>query len=209
MGHEVEELEDGEDYGKHSEDGVVAPRRCGILWMDDEVHGCPSVENPVVDGILEDVEQWHGVVGELVDEKSLEFTLDVVTKAHADKKLLVEAEVWVFSVDLLAEEDEKKCNEDGSTILDKEDSGPRHLRAQIFEDKSHFWLLNVVAQLLGLVAEGHSWFLSLDFKSDSVDIQFLVGLFEELLSEVIDQVSSIGSKLADLSTLSINDVDVD
>ena len=72
--------------------------------MQKEVVAAETHQDPVVSGVLEDVEEWHRVVGESVDEESLELSLDVVPKDHNETNFLTEIVRFRFTIDLLLEQ---------------------------------------------------------------------------------------------------------
>lgn len=50
--------------------------------MKKEVHGSDSQKHPIVSTVFENVEEWHGIVGESMNKKSFQFTFAVMAQNH-------------------------------------------------------------------------------------------------------------------------------
>ena len=61
--------------------------------MQEEVHVDKAKEEPVVETILEEVHERHGVIRESVNEQSLKFSLHVVSNHHCKAKFLIKDEL--------------------------------------------------------------------------------------------------------------------
>lgn len=85
----IEELKEEECNANTSENVIIGPSRWCIERVHEEVHIQNTAYEPIVEAILEQVEERHGVVGETVNEESLVFSLKVVAHNHSNTKLLV------------------------------------------------------------------------------------------------------------------------
>jgi hypothetical protein len=94
-----------------------------------------AAEDPVVSGVLEDVEEGHGCIGEAVDEEGFEFALGEVQDdedhgeelgggGRGDVDAVVVVEVWADQVD-------EGVDEEGAEVLDEEDGAPGYLGAWV------------------------------------------------------------------------------
>ena len=85
--HELEEAEGGEeDHGG----AVASPGWWSIIRMQVEVHGSKAEQEPIVETILEDVEEWHRVIRESVNKECLQFSLGIMTEDHSEANFLIE-----------------------------------------------------------------------------------------------------------------------
>lgn len=88
-------------------------------------------EQPVVGGVLEDVEERHGGQGKAVDEEGLELALDKVQHDHPKGQGLQGRGAIVEGgqrVDVRAEVVEERVDEERAEVLDDEDGTPGDLR---------------------------------------------------------------------------------
>lgn len=88
-------------------------------------------EQPVVGGVLEDVEERHGSQGEAVDEEGLELALEEVQHDHPEGQGLKGRRAIVEGgqgVDVRTEVVEEWVNEERAEVLDDKDSTPGDLR---------------------------------------------------------------------------------
>ena len=69
--------------------------------MQQKVNGAEAHEYPIMRAIFENIEEGHGVIGEAVNEESLELTLDVVSEYHGEAEFLVECVRLAFAINLL------------------------------------------------------------------------------------------------------------
>ena len=96
-----------------------------------EVGDQDAGEEPVVSGVLEDVEERHGGQREAVDEESLELALDKVQHDHPKGQGLQGRGAIVEGgqrVDVRAEVVEERVDEERAEVLDDEDGTPGDLR---------------------------------------------------------------------------------
>ena len=70
-------------------------------------------------------------------EHCLKLTLHVVQYDHEGAELLVQCQLGVLAVDLLAESDQEDSHDDRPSVLNVKDRIPADLRAQIFEIECH------------------------------------------------------------------------
>jgi len=135
----VKELKEEECNAKTSENVIIGPGRWCIERMNEEVHVQNTAYEPIVEAILEQVEERHSVIRETVNEESLVFSLKVVAHNHGNTKLLVIGKGSFFSVNLFLEHDKKKSNQNGSEILNNEYSLPGNLSSEILKYKCNFF----------------------------------------------------------------------
>ena len=133
----VHELKDTEKGCGTVVDFVGGPSRGCVVGVQEEVHGEEAEEAIVVEAVLEDVGEGHGRAGETMHEHSLELTLCVVQNDHEGAKLLVERQLGVLAIDLLAERDQEDGHDNRSRVLNVKDRIPADLRAQIFVIECH------------------------------------------------------------------------
>lgn len=96
----------------------------------DEVGAQGAGDGPVEEAVLEDVEEGHGVGGELVDEERLVLALDKVQHNHAEREPLGLRHVAIsVLVQVGASGDDGGVDEDRAEVLDDEDSLPANLGA--------------------------------------------------------------------------------
>ena len=57
--------------------------------MLEEVHVQASKDQPVVETVLEHIEEWHCVEGESMNEKGFKLSFNIVTYDHSDTQLLI------------------------------------------------------------------------------------------------------------------------
>jgi len=98
-----------------------------VEWVKHEVHSTDSKKNPVMETILEHVEEWHGVIRKPVNKESLELPLHVMNKDHGKPYLLTEVILEGLAIDLLLEHNKKCGNQHWPKILDQEHQLPRDL----------------------------------------------------------------------------------
>lgn len=85
-------------------------------------------KGPVEEAVLEDVEDRHGIGRELVDEGSLELALDEVSNNETKGEPLgIGHGLVAASEDVGSGGDNGDVEEDGTKILDEEDSSPGNL----------------------------------------------------------------------------------
>lgn len=58
---QIEHLKKQEDACKDIEHCVICPGGWSVVWMQIEVHSQESKQSKVVEAILEDIEERHGV----------------------------------------------------------------------------------------------------------------------------------------------------
>ena len=107
--------------------------------MEEEVHCANAKEDPVVETVLEHVEERHGVVRESVNEKGFEFSFQVMNEDHGEPNFLAEVVLEGLAIDLLLKYYEKCGNKHWTKVLNKEHKLPRNLQAQVLKNKSD-WL---------------------------------------------------------------------
>lgn len=129
---EVGEL--AEDVQSH---GRVGQERRGVgvcgwrVGRVGEVCDQDAGEQPVVGGVLEDVQERHGGEREAVDEEGLELALDEVQHDHPERQGLQGRRALVEGrqgVDVRAEVVEERVDEERAEVLDDEDGTPGDLR---------------------------------------------------------------------------------
>lgn len=120
------------DGGAHGvNDGLVGRggERGGAV---DEVGAQQTRDGPVEEAVLEDVEEGHGVGGELVDEEGLDLALEEVQLDHAEGEPLGRRQVvgrGAALVEVGAGGDDGGVDEHGAEVLDDEDGPPADLDA--------------------------------------------------------------------------------
>lgn len=137
---QVAQRQVGGEVGELTEDvqsnGGVSQERRGVCACGrgqgrvSEVCDQHAGEQPVVGGVLEDVEEGHGCEGEAVDEEGLELAFDKVEHDHPEgeglegRRTLVEGRK---SVNVWAEVVEDRMDQEGSEVFDDEDGTPGDL----------------------------------------------------------------------------------
>ena len=62
MRFQIQKLKDCEQNCTRSEEGIIAPGRWFIVWSEVEVHGREAEQDEVMETVLEDIRQGHGVI---------------------------------------------------------------------------------------------------------------------------------------------------
>ena len=104
MGHQVQEFEERKCCSENVEQVVACPRGWSVIRVQEEVHVQTTENEPVVETVLEYIEEGHGVKGESMDKEGFQFSLQVVTNDHTYSKFLVQSVGFSFPIDLLLEE---------------------------------------------------------------------------------------------------------
>lgn len=136
VSHQVEELKEHEK-GNHSVHEFLAssPGGRAVLGVQEKVHVDEAKDEPVVKGILEQVEDGHAIIGEAMHIQGLELTLEVVSENKGEANLLVQGKGLVCFVDLLAESEEERTNDNRSRVFKQEHRLPGDLRAKVLENE--------------------------------------------------------------------------
>lgn len=124
MSFQVEELKDKESNKNYSEDCIISPARRSVKWVHKEVHIEDTANKPIMETILKQVEEWHGIIGESMYKCCLILSLNVMKNHHSNTKFLVVSEFIFYSVNLLLEHNKENSDENRSKIFDKEHSLP-------------------------------------------------------------------------------------
>lgn len=107
--------------------GSREPRRV------DERRQEEAREKPVVSRVLENIEEWHSSVAESMNEKRLEFTLDVVSNSERDSYGLHLGRHEVALPDLGTKIVEERMDQDGPSVFSEEDGSPSNLRTEVLD----------------------------------------------------------------------------
>jgi hypothetical protein len=136
VSHQVEELKEDKEGNKSKHEFLASgPGGRAVLRMQEEVHIDETKDEPVVEGVLEQIEDGHAVVREAMHIQGLELTLEVVSEHKGETNLLIESERLVCFVDLLAEADKKGADHNWPSVFKKEYCFPRDLRAKVLENE--------------------------------------------------------------------------
>jgi hypothetical protein len=78
--------------------------------VQEEVHVEEPENDPVVEAVLQEVEDGHGIVGEAMHEKCLKLTLYIVAEYQGKANLLIHGQRLLCLVDLLPESQKDRAD---------------------------------------------------------------------------------------------------
>lgn len=152
-GHEVEEQGGSLKEAGGEEEPLPQRslgRRKGGGGVDEEGE-VEAGNEPVIAGVLEQVEQRHGGGGELVDVDGLDFSLEEMQHAQSEHQLLGKRVLKALSVEELLAKENDGVGQKGTQVLENEDGSPGDLRAQVlYKDHRRVGKEIVADSVLGL-----------------------------------------------------------
>jgi len=88
--------------------------------MQEEIHIDESEDEPVMETVLQKVEDWHGIIWETMNEQSFKFTLQIMSKDHSKPDLLIKSQRFLCIIYLFSECKEDATYDNRSCILKQE-----------------------------------------------------------------------------------------
>lgn len=150
---ELSQCEQSNGGGGEKGAGRCSSRRIGPV---DPVGDVQTTEDPVVSRVLEDVTSRHGGIGEAVDEKSFELTLEEVQEEQDAGECLGVRCGTGIGVEVWPEEVEERVNEHWAEIFNNKDGLPCYLRTEVLDQQNTVILQagSLNSEVLGIGNDG-------------------------------------------------------
>lgn len=92
--------------------------------MQEEIHVEKAEEYPVVEAVLQEIEDGHRVVGETMYKHSFELSFDVVAEYESEAYLLIQCQGLLCLVNLLSKGSQNTANQQRTRIFEHKNGLP-------------------------------------------------------------------------------------